>query len=385
MIARCVQLVGALSLCCAGSVSAQSDPFAAIPARMEKFVADGEIAGAVTLVGHQGRVVHLAAVGKTNLEVGRDATADTLFGIMSMTKPITATALMILVDEGKLALDDPVDKHIPSFADAKLVGGDSVRGLTIRRLLTHTSGLTGDQGCEGSLEATAQRLAQRPFEFQPGDKWQYGPSLNVCGRIVEVSSGQPFDAFLTERIFKPLGMNDTTFHPSAEQRQRLAALYERERDSGALKPVRRMLGEADEKVVPNPSGGLFSTASDMFRFYQMILAGGELEGKRIVSADAVKQMTSVQTGDLVTGFTRGNGWGLGWCIVRMPEGVTSMLSPSTFGHGGAYGTQGWVDPQRQAVFVLMIQRAGLPNSDGSDIRREFQQLAVDALEKHAAP
>ena len=132
--------------------------------------------------------------------------------------------------------------------------------------------------------------------------------------------------------------------------------------------------------MPNPSGGLFSTAADMDRFYQMILNGGELDGHRIVSADAVRQMTSVQTGDLATGFTPGNGWGLGWCIVREPQGVTGMLSPGTFGHGGAYGTQGWVDPVKQRIFVLMFQRGDIGNSDGSDIRKEFQQAAVDGLE-----
>jgi CubicO group peptidase (beta-lactamase class C family) len=118
----------------------------------------------------------------------------------------------------------------------------------------------------------------------------------------------------------------------------------------------------------------------MFRFYQMIQSGGELDGQRVVSSDAVRAMTTVQTGELRTGFTPGNGWGLGWCVVRQPAGTTGMLSTGTFGHGGAYGTQGWVDPQRQAIFVLLIGRTGLANSDDSEIRREFQRLAVEALQ-----
>jgi CubicO group peptidase (beta-lactamase class C family) len=367
-------LIGALA---AAATAQEPDPFDAIPARMEEFVAEHQIAGAVTLVGRQGRVVHASAVGMADIDAQRQLATDSLFGIMSMTKPVTATAVMMLVEEGKLALDDPVAKYIPAFADARTKDGQPVVGLTIRRLITHTSGLTGDQSCPVSLEATAAELAKRPFEFQPGEKWAYGPGLNVCGRVVEIASGMAFDEFVAQRILQPLGMSDTTFRLSTPQHERLATLYALEGQQ--LKPAPRW-SDADKFI--NPSGGLFSTAADMARFYHMILAGGEYDGKRLLRPESVKQMTTVQTGDLATGFTPGNGWGLGWCIVRKPEGVTGMLSPGTFGHGGAYGTQGWVDPQRKAVFVLMIQRSNLPNSDASDIRREFQRLAVEALEKH---
>jgi CubicO group peptidase (beta-lactamase class C family) len=359
--------------------AAYAQSMAAIHERMEQFCADNEIAGAVTLFAHDGHILHLDAAGHADLTSGSPMTTDSMFGVMSMTKPISATALMILVDEGKVALDDPVEKYIAAFADAKLKNGDPVRGLTVKHVLTHTSGLGGDQGCRESLEATANELARRPFDFQPGERWQYGPSLNVVGRIVEVVSGQSFDEFVATRIFGPLQMNDTTFHPSEAQRPRIATLYARE-ESGELKPSSRWIAPDDAKVVPNPSGGLFSTASDMARFYNAILAGGELDGQRILSADAVRQMTTIQTGDLVTGFTPGNGWGLGWCVIRQPEGVTGMLSAGTFGHGGAYGTQGWVDPVERNVFVLMIQRSNLPNADASDIRKEFQRLAVESLD-----
>ena len=194
--------------------------------------------------------------------------------------------------------------------------------------------------------------------------------------MVEIVAGKPFDEFLTEKIFRPLQMVDTTFHPSPEQQQRLARLYQPGEDGKSLAPGTHWLVDLSPNKSPNPSGGLFSTASDMARFYQMILGGGELDGRRIVSHEAVKQMTTIQTGDLRTGFTDGNAWGLGWCLVRQPQGVSAMLSPGTFGHGGAFGTQGWVDPQRQMIFVLMIQRTGFGNSDASDIRRDFQELAV---------
>jgi CubicO group peptidase (beta-lactamase class C family) len=359
--------------------SAADGEFPEVTERMRQFVEDNAISGAVTLVGHQGKVVHLSAVGLANIEHRRPMTADTMFRIMSMTKPITGTAVMILVDEGKLSIDDPVEKFLPAFAEAKLKDGQSVQGLKIRHLLTHTSGLGGDQRCETSLAATADMLAKRPFNFQPGTKWEYGPSLNLCGRIIEVASGQPYEEFMAQRIFEPLGMTNTTFSATSEQRPAIAVSYQQSDDKSSLIPSRRLIVDAAKETVPNPSGGLLSTAGDMFRFYQMVLNGGQWNGHRVVSADAVRAMTTVQSGDLTTGFTPGNGWGLGWCIVRRPEGVSAMLSPGTFGHGGAYGTQGWVDPQRQAIFVLLIQRTEFGNSDGSEVRGEFQRLAVEAL------
>jgi CubicO group peptidase (beta-lactamase class C family) len=370
----------AFAITLASAVRANENRLEPLKERMQSFIDEGQIPGVVAAF-FDGETEHSIALGLANRETQKHMSADTLFGVMSMTKPITATALMILVDEGKLSLDDPVAKYIPAFADAKTESGEPVRGLTVRHVLTHTSGLTGEQGCRVSLEATANELAKRRFEFQPGERWEYGPSLNVAGRIIEVISGQAYDEFLKQRIFEPLGMDETTFHPTDEQRERIAVLYELSDDRKSLVPAERILGIGEPDCVPNPSGGLFSTAGDMLAFYRMVLGGGEMRGTRILSADAVREMTRVQTGELATGFTPGNAWGLGWCIVREAQGVTGMLSPGTFGHGGFYGTQGWVDPVKKRVFVLMYQRAGLPNSDASDIRREFQRLAVEALEK----
>jgi CubicO group peptidase (beta-lactamase class C family) len=360
-------------------VGMEAGPLAEIPQRMKEFAAKQQIAGAVTLVARQGRIVHLEAVGLADIENKMPMRKDSLFGVASMTKPITATAVMMLADQGKLSIDDPVAKHIPEFKDAALAAGPPKRQITIRDVLTHTAGLGGSQQNEGTIKETVEKLAKRKLDFEPGSKWQYSPGLTVCGRVVEVASGKPFEVFLREQIFEPLRMVDTSFHPTAEQQRRLVKLYQPSKDKQSLEATTHWITDLSEGRTPNPSGGLFSTAVDMARFYQMILNGGQLDGRRIVSAKSVEQLTSIQTGDLKVGFTDGNGWGLGWCVVRKPQAVTRMLSAGTYGHGGAFGTQGWVDPKRQMIFVLMIQRTGFGNSDGSDIRDIFQDLAVKAL------
>ena len=348
--------------------------------RMESYVADGTVSGAVTLIAKDGKVVHLGAVGTADIESKRPMTSDSIFRIASMTKPVTATALMILVDEQKVALDDPVSAYLPAFADAKTADGALDRPITVRDCLTHTAGLGGAQIFSGSLESNTDELAKRTLLFQPGTKWAYSPGLNVIGRIIEVVSGQTYGKFVEQRIFEPLGMKDTTFYPTDEQWERVATVYKPGAEKGGLVPVTTGWSTViGREAQPQPSGGLFSTAADLARFYQMVLNGGQLDGKRILSPEAVRQMTSVQTDGIATGFTPGNGWGLGWCIVREPQGVSAMLSPGTFGHGGAFGTQGWVDPARKMIFVLLIQREGLPNADASTLRNDLQQLAVDSL------
>ncbi len=346
--------------------------------RMREFVAARQVAGAVTLVARRGRIVHLEAAGKADIAAAREMSKDSLFAIASMTKPITAASVMILQDEGHLQLDDPVSKYIPAFKLTTLADGRKpAREIIIRDCLMHTNGLVSDQRNVGTLAETAELLAKSSLAFEPGSKWQYGPGLSVAGRIVEVVSGKPFDQFLAERIFQPLDMKDTSFHPTAEQLQRLAKLYQPTADKKELEPGSHWLFEVSGATSPNPSGGLFSTATDVARFYQMVQNGGDLNGKRVLSADAVRQMTSVQSGDLQTGFGPGDGWGLGFCVVRQPQGATKMVSAGTFGHGGAFGTQSWDDPTREMIFILMVARQNF--SGGPDLRAEFQKLAVDAV------
>lgn len=347
---------------------------------MQKFVDAREISGAVTLIGQKGKIVHLSAVGLSDIDRNKPMKKNAMFSIASMTKPIVATGVMILQDDSKLNVDDKVSKYIPAFADMKLNSGEAAaREITIRDCITHTAGLTGNQIFAGSLGEAIDALAARPLGYQPGDKWQYSPGLNVAGRIIEIVSDQPLQDFLHARIFAPLNMPSTTFFPIDSQRKRIAMLYGPSEDDKSLVAVDNRIADPDNVKAPNPSGGLFSTARDMFRFYQMVLNGGKFRRQRIISKAAVEQMTSPQTGDLRTGFTPGNCWGLGWCIVREPQDVSGMLSAGTFGHGGAFGTQGWVDPRTKTIYVLMIQRTKLPNSDASDIRKTFQQIGSEAL------
>ncbi|MCA9267746.1 MAG: beta-lactamase family protein [Planctomycetales bacterium] len=364
----------------ADQVGMRVDALAKIPAQMKQFVAAGQISGAVTLVAKDGKIVALDAVGLRDVESQAPMQEDTLFAIASMTKPITATALMMLVDEGKIALDDPVAKFIPEFKDAHFQDGAKPnRDITVFDCITHTSGVVGDQANVGTLAETAKMLAARPLGFQSGERWQYSPGISICGRVIEVASGMPYEKFLHDRIFEPLGMNDTSFLPEEAKRSRVVSLYRPGKQKGTLEKATHWINDLGDDRTPNPSGGLFSTAADLARFYQAILSGGQLNEKRILSEQAVRQMTSVQTGELKTGFTPGNGWGLGWCVVREPQGVSRSLSPGSFGHGGAFGTQGWIDPERKMVFVLMIQRTAFGNSDASDLRGALQDMAVDAL------
>jgi CubicO group peptidase (beta-lactamase class C family) len=230
-----------------------------------------------------------------------------------------------------------------------------------------------------SLAEAILAVSQRPLDFEPGSRWRYcNEGIDTLGRVIEVVSGQSYEDFLRRRIFEPLGMKDTTFRPTPEQLKRAAGLYGSKGGKLFLAPD-SLLGPPKNARHPIPAGGLYSTGADLARFYRMMLSGGELDGKRILSSEGVKAMTSVQTGELECGFTPGMGFGLGFGVVRKPEGVSGMLSPGSFGHGGAFGTQSWADPKRDLFVILLIQRVGLPNADASAMRRAVQQAAADAV------
>jgi len=362
---------------------------------MQEQIAKNEIAGAITIVVTKDKLLHLETTGFADVAANRPMSPDTLFWIASMTKPITGTAILMLQDESKLHVSDPIAKYLPEFASLKTPSGKPAN-LTISQILTHTSGLGEATGPAAQQAKTLAELVPlwlaTPMQYEPGAKWQYTQSgINAAGRIVEVVSGMSFDAFLQKRLFDPLGMSNTTFYPTDQQRARLVTAYAKNKDTGALEPAAPRTDFGLRTQPPKGNGGLFSTAPDYARFCQMLLNGGAFAGRRYLSAEALKFLNTPQTGDLPTGFfqnetfgKRGTnyGWGIGTCVLRTPhDGVAAMLSPGTYGHGGAWGTQAWVDPVKGVAYVLMVQRSNFPNSDASDVRRQFQQAAADALTK----
>ena len=366
-----------------------------IGATMQEMIAKNEIAGAVTVVVSKDKVLHLESSGFADMASKKAMAPDTLFWIASMTKPITGVAILMLQDEGKLNVADPVSKYLPEFAALKTPSGKPAN-LTITQVLTHTSGLGEASGPETQKAKTLADLVPlwlaAPMQYEPGEKWKYTQSgINAAARIVEVVSGMTFDAFLQKRLFDPLDMKNTTFYLTPGNRAELVTAYARNKDNGQLEPVppRPEFGPRDRP--PQGNGGLYSTATDYARLCQMLLNGGTLKGRRYLSAGAMRFLATPQTGDLPTGFFQNDtfgkhganyGWGLGTCVLKTPhEGVASMLSPGSYGHGGAWGTQAWVDPVKGVAYILMVQRSNFPNSDASDVRRGFQQAAAAALAK----
>ncbi len=388
--------LAALVLAATVPASAQAPKLPAVDAAMQEMVARQEVSGAVTAVVAKDRVLHLEATGLADLASKRPMMPDTLFWIASMTKPVTGVAVLMLQDEGKLKVSDPVSKYLPGFAALKTPAGKPTN-LTITQILTHTSGLgeaTGPAAQEAKTLADLEKLwLAAPMQYEPGEKWKYTQSgINAASRIVEVISGKTFDVFVQERIFTPLGMKDTTFYPTDEQRARLVTAYAKNATSGVLEVVPPRADFGPRNRPPQGNGGLYSTAPDYARFARMLLNGGTLEGHRYLTPAAMAFLTTPQTpADMPTGFFQtdagGNrganyGWGIATSILKTPhDGVASMLSPGTYGHGGAWGTQAWIDPVRGVAYILMIQRSGLPNSDGSDIRLAFQKAAAAALAK----
>jgi CubicO group peptidase (beta-lactamase class C family) len=367
-------------------VRLDADKLKAVPEVMARFIADKKAAGVVMLVASRSELVQVTALGKADIEADRAMEKDTMFWIASMTKPITGAALMILHDEKRLSLDDPVSKYIPAFKDVKLNGEKPSREITLRDLATHTSGIgeaaQSQSVAGGSLKEIAEKIAAQPLKYQPGEKWSYGSGLTVIGRVIEVVSGKSYEEFVQTRILDPLEMKDTTFHLSADQMKRIAHSYEPDKEKAGLVRVNNpyAVEDAEKKQTPNPSGGLFSTAADLARFYQMVLNEGQFNGKRIMSGQAVDEMTNLaHDGKIVTGFTPGNGWGIGWCVVREPQGATAALTPGSAGHGGAHGTQSWMDPNRGLVYIMLVQRTGFGNGDDSDMRRAFQDTVAKAI------
>ena len=369
---------------------------------LQRLVNQARISGAVALVARDGKVVHLSSVGDRYREVGDPMETSDIFFVQSMTKAVVSTALMMLYEDGLFQLDDPLSEYVPELADKSVVSrsdGGPVRKpaagpITFRHILTHTAGVDPDRelltdeeeallGQRDTLEKTIMTWAGLPLAFSPGDRWAYGSSTEYVGYLVERISGQSLDRFLKERIFEPLGMVDTGYNVPPEDTDRVAAVYQR---SGADISLRLDYKPGDLPPTRYFGGlnGLFSTVTDYFRFAQMILNGGELDGTRLLRPETVSLMTSNHVGDLpVRGCVdaHGYGFGLGFAVVMDPALTRDSLSPGAFGWCGAWTTAFWVDPTERIVMILLTQlRVG-----GEDIRRTFPRLVMGAVTESYGP
>jgi CubicO group peptidase (beta-lactamase class C family) len=365
---------------------------------LRPFVESGALAGAVTLVASSDRILSIEAIGYADLAQRKPMRTDQMFWIASMTKPIAATLLMMLVDEGKVDLDDPVEKYLPEFkgqmvekerAGERLVLEPLVRPITVTDVLRHTSGLPFLSRLEPKIDVISLReavfaAAMSNLVAQPGTQYLYSNcGTNVGGRIVEVVSGMPFEKFLDERLLNPLGMMDTTFWPSDAQASRLARTCKPNAEKSGLEettsgfltyPVQSRSRQV------HPGGGLFSTATDVSQFCRMILQGGTYQGRQYVSPGAVRRMTSTQTGTLAVPNSRpGGGYGLGWGTTRPDPGSSDAAMVSDAGHGGALGTSFRIYPQHRLATIFLVQHEGYAGADGDKIAPAFEAAAVEAF------
>jgi len=417
-------LAGVFPLCAANvpagspeSVGVSTERLARIHEAMMRHIEAGEISGAVTLVARRGRIVHFEAHGLMDLESKRPMVKDAVFRLASMSKPVTAVAVLTMIEEGKIRLADRVSKFIPEYKDMKVAvpnpatgmpgaipgtpGGTPGRGavpqfytvpafreLTVLDLLTHTSGIASGvisnsesnriapRGPTDTLADYIPRIAAAPLEFQPGSQWAYsglaGPDV-LC-RIVEIVSGQSFDQFLKTRIFDPLEMKDTAFYPSESGQQRLVTLYQRS-PNGLQKAANQMA--LSSKTYFSGASGLTSTAEDYLQFAQMLVNGGVLNGKRILSPKTVELMASNHVGDMFNGKLGrpSHGMGFGFLVAVVQDSVAAglRLSNGSFGWDGAFGTQVWIDPKEKMVTIVMIQ------TQVPLVQRDFENAVMQAL------
>jgi CubicO group peptidase (beta-lactamase class C family) len=389
------------------AVGLSSERLQRINQMIQRYIDGGEITGAITMVSRRGKVAHFEAQGQMDLETKAPMRKDAIFRIASMSKPITAVAILILMEEGRLRLTDPVSRFIPEFKDTKVAietapyrpaaNGQPARdaayytmpaerAITIRDLLTHTSGL--ESGTLGNrigarmsprnpsfnLEKYVPTLGQVPLDFQPGSRWSYSllAGMETLGRIVEVASGMTFDQFLKQRLFDPLEMSDTTFVPSDAQLVRAVTLYDGR--AGTLVRIETP-GWLSTKTLFSGGGGL-STAEDYMRFGQMLANGGVLNGKRILGPRTVDLMAANHVGELYSGTggsVKGLGFGLGVDVVLDNAASGRRVSNGTFAWGGAFGTYFWVDRKEALVGVLMVQEPV------NSLRTDFQNAVMQAI------
>ena len=373
---------------------------------MQRLIDARTFSGSVTLVARNGRVAHFEALGLMDVEAKKPMQRDAIFRIMSMTKPVVGVAVLMLVEEGKLRLTDPVGRFIPDLQNLKVTVPntegvvapgviasapqpgrivDAARPITVRDLLTHTSGLMSSGasaamvsqvpiGPGEPLSAVIPRLKNVPLDFQPGTRWAYSPQygFDVLARVVEVASGVPFDRFTKQRIFDPLGMKDTFFYPATDN-PRMASLYQSV--DGQLR--KQADGAWVNGAYFSGGGGLFSTAEDYLQFALMLMNGGEHDGKRLIGMRSAELMATAFAPDTLPGRAAGEGYGLGVRVVSDPAARSTFLSKGSFGWSGAYNTHFFIDPKEKIVGIYMTQSAFLESR--GQMREDFETAVMQAI------
>lgn len=397
------------------TVGVSSERLARLHQGMQGFIDRREAAGIVTLVAREGKLVDIHAVGFQDIEKNVPMKTDSIFRIASMTKPITSLAIMMLYEEGKLLLTDPISKFLPAFKSMQVLesaepGAKPVaarRAITVRDLLTHRSGITYgflNGGAVGggyrkngvtdglttstmTLEEGINKLAAEPLIGQPGAAFNYSLSTDVLGRVVEVASGQPFNVFLSERIFKPLKMVDTDFIVPAAKWSRFVTAYSPD-GKGGIRPMTDPESFGNTHMSPiayyqegktyfSGGAGLVSTASDYARFGNMLVNGGSLDGARLLSPKTLELMTVSHTNDLthpIPFVGAGKDWGLGFQVVTDLGATQTMGSPGMYGWSGIYGTNFWIDPKEKLVSIMMVQRYPGPTVAAAFLPLVYQSI-----------
>jgi len=399
IIASAITLTAANELASPESVGFSADGLKTFQQAMRALVDEGKLANVETLVARHGKIVELDTYGVQNLADKKPVTRTTIFRLASMTKPIVGVAMMMLWEQGKWTLDDPVAKHIPEFAGLKVATatGDvpQTRPMTMRQLMSHTAGFDVNAGYtklklpnrSQPLQSFIDSLAKLPLAAQPGTDWRYGPSVDIQGYLVEKLSGQPLDVFLQTKIFEPLGMKDTGFWVDPSKIDRVTSVFTYGPDA------RLMTANAESQRSPGTkptflsgSGGLLSTIDDYFRFAQMVLNGGEANGKRLLKTSTVQLMRTNVLAEGVAVDTYGPaqpglGFGLDFAIVMDPVAANTPESRGSFYWGGAFGTWFWIDPVEDMLVIGMIQNVNgsTPTGGSPQVRALSRKLVYHAL------
>ena len=379
------------------SVGFSSDGLKALERMMRSLVDDAQLAGVTTLVARHGKVVYFDTYGVQNLETKTPIAKDTIFRIASMTKPIAGVAMMMLWEQGKWSLDDPVAKHIPEFANLKVATPNGevaqTRPMTMRQLMSHTAGFDVSSGYakhnisdrKEPLQSMIDKLAKLPLPVQPGSDWRYGPSVDIQGYVVEKLSGQPLDVYFRTKIFEPLGMKDTGFWVEPSKANRVTNIFTYGPDK-RITTATSQGSPATKPVFLSGSGGLLSTTEDYFKFAQMLLNGGQVNGKRFLKASTVELMRTnvLQDGvkvDLYGPSQEGIGFGMDFAIVVDPSKANTPEGKNSFYWGGAFGTWFWIDPTNDVIVVGMMQNVNgsTPTGGSPQVRPLSRKLVYQAL------